>query len=213
MDRIPEREIMDQSENAKAYASADFTEVNQAFIDKLFSLSNPCDIPFALDIGTGPGDIPEKLLKTRPDWRILATDMSRPMLEHGATSKNLLFFQSDAKKLPIADNYITLLFSNSLLHHLPDPNPFWKECNRVLHASGTLLVRDLYRPEDRNQAKEIVESYASDEHPILKEDFFNSLIAAFTPEEIEIQLEQCDISEATVEVVSDRHVDVIIHPR
>jgi ubiquinone/menaquinone biosynthesis C-methylase UbiE len=212
MERIPEREVMDQSENAKAYADADFDEVNRAFIDKLFSLSNPCDIPFALDIGTGPGEIPEKLLETRPDWHILATDRSRPMLAHGVMTKNLLFFQSDAKHLPIPDNVITFLFSNSLLHHLPDPAPFWKECKRVLNARGTLLVRDLYRPEGKQQAKEIVETYAGNEHPVLKEDFFNSLLAAFTPEEIENQLEECGLSEATVEIVTDRHMDIIIHP-
>jgi ubiquinone/menaquinone biosynthesis C-methylase UbiE len=212
MERISEREVMDQSENAKAYADADFDEVNQKFIEKLFSLSNPCDVSVALDIGTGPGDIPKRLLETRPDWNILATDMSRPMLAQSTKSKNLLFFQSDAKNLPIPDGFITFLFSNSLLHHLPDPTPFWNECKRVLHARGTLLVRDLYRPEDQRQAAELVETYAAHEHPILKEDFFNSLLAAFTPDEIETQLEQCGLSEASVEIVSDRHMDIIIHP-
>jgi len=212
MERILEKEVMDETENASAYANADFNDVNQTFIDKVLSLSNPCDTPFALDIGTGPGEIPEKLLDSRPDWHILATDMSKPMLNHATMSRNLLFLQSDAKRLPIPDRCITFLFSNSLLHHLPDPLPFWNECRRVLNPRGTLLVRDLYRPEESSQAREIVEAYAADEHTVLKEDFYNSLLAAFTPEEIEHQLDRAGLDEATVELVSDRHMDIIIHP-
>lgn len=54
-------------------------------------------------------------------------------------------------------------------------------------------------------AESLVEMYATNEPEILKRDFYHSLLAAFTIEEIKIQIKQAELS-LTVEQISDRHV-------
>jgi ubiquinone/menaquinone biosynthesis C-methylase UbiE len=59
MQRRPEPELMDQVEEAVAYAAADFASVNRAFVDRLMELVGSNDRPIQLlDLGCGPGDIP-----------------------------------------------------------------------------------------------------------------------------------------------------------
>jgi len=52
----------------------------------------------------------------------------------------------------------------------------------------------------------MVDLYARDEPVILRRDFLNSLLAAFTPEEIRTQLTTANLQRLTVKVTSDRHV-------
>jgi ubiquinone/menaquinone biosynthesis C-methylase UbiE len=89
MHRRPEPELMDLPEEAAAYAQADFADVNQAFVDRLCELCpslaseathestpslgsgaspDPRGAPSGvrvLDLGTGPGDIPIRLIRRR----------------------------------------------------------------------------------------------------------------------------------------------------
>jgi hypothetical protein len=68
---------------------------------------------------------------------------------------------------------------------------------------------DLVRPTTRAAARDIVETYARDERPILKSDFFNSLLAAFTIDEVRAQLRAAQLDRVlTVEMMSDRHLSV-----
>jgi hypothetical protein len=53
-----------------------------------------------------------------------------------------------------------------------------------------------------------VDEYAGTEPEILKRDFFNSLLAAFRPEEIMEQLAQAGLAPFRVEAVGDRHIIV-----
>jgi ABC-type ATPase with predicted acetyltransferase domain len=64
---------------------------------------------------------------------------------------------------------------------------------------------DLLRPETRQEAKDKVACYANDEPEILQRDFYQSLLAAFTLEEIHRQLHQACL-DFTVTQSSDRHV-------
>ena len=64
---------------------------------------------------------------------------------------------------------------------------------------------DLLRPASPKKAKEIVEQYSGNEHPVLKEDFYNSLLAAFTLDEIKEQLKKANLTNLNAEVISDRH--------
>lgn len=212
MQRIPEPEVMDTPERAKAYASADFSAVNAAFVEKLLGLTNDSGEYAAIDLGTGPGDIPLRIRRARPAWHIAAADASLPMLRlaraasHETSSP--LFTLADAKQMPFADSSFDLIFSNSLLHHLPDPLPLWREVRRLAKPGALVFVRDLFRPATPANARRLVDTYAADEHPLLREDFYNSFLAAFTPEEIRAQLITCGLSRLDVVEVTDRHVDV-----
>ncbi len=217
MQRIPEPEIMDIPERAQAYADADFSEVNTAFVDRLLELAGNLDAARVLDLGTGPGDIPFCIAQSRPGCRIAGLDASMPMLRLGQATRRRVstlpavqFVLADAKRTPFADETFDLIFSNSILHHVDNPVAFWKEAARVAKPAALLFVRDLLRPDSTEAAHDLVETYAPDEHPLLKEDFFNSLLAAYTIEEVRDQIQMKAIQAPSVTRSSDRHFDVLI---
>ena len=61
------------------------------------------------------------------------------------------------------------------------------------------------RPDSPQAARNIVETVAPNELPILKEDFYASLCAAFTPEEVKKQVNRSGLP-LQVTPVSDRHM-------
>jgi len=71
---------------------------------------------------------------------------------------------------------------------------------------AAVLVMDLFRPASTGEAQEIVEAYSGEEPEVLKRDFFNSLCAAFEPDEVRAQLEACGLDSLGVRTVSDRHL-------
>jgi hypothetical protein len=73
---------------------------------------------------------------------------------------------------------------------------------------AAIYVMDLYRPNSREDAKKIVESVSGNEPEVLKRDFYNSLLAAFTVDEIRDHLESASLP-LNVEKVSERHL--LIH--
>jgi 2-polyprenyl-3-methyl-5-hydroxy-6-metoxy-1,4-benzoquinol methylase len=213
MHRQPEPELMDLPHEAQAYADADFADVNAAFVDRLLSLAWNFDVARCVDLGSGPGDIAIRLARQRPQWHIDAVDAAEPMiaLAHVAVAeanvRNVRLHLADAKETRLAAGY-DVIFSNSLLHHLPDPQPMWHEIRRLARPGTIVFVRDLVRPQTYDLAEEIVEQYAGQESDTLKQEFYRSLLSAFTPAEIRAQLEQAGLSELEIRQASDRHVDV-----
>jgi hypothetical protein len=65
---------------------------------------------------------------------------------------------------------------------------------------------DLMRPNSRESAEALVEEHAAGEPEILRRDFFNSLLAAFRPEEVREQIKAAGLHSFAVEAVSDRHL-------
>ena len=217
MQRIPEAEIMDIPERAQAYADADFREVNEAFVKRLLELAGDLASARVLDLGTGPGEMPFRIAAQRPGWRIVGLDASMPMLRlgeaarrEGSTAMAHRFVLADAKRTPFADDTFDVIFSNSILHHVDDPVAFWKEAARVAKPGALLFVRDLLRPESPEAARDLVETYAKDEHSLLKEDFYNSLLASYTISEVHDQIHLEGIQAAKVSQCGDRHFDVVI---
>lgn len=214
MKRIPEHELMDTPDRAEAYARTDFSAVNEAFVERLLALADRSSECLAVDLGTGPGDIPIRVQRRRPSWNIFGADASLPMLRFATraasrlTTRTPVFPLCDAKRLPFADASIDIVFSNSILHHLPDPPPFWHELRRIAKPGALIFVRDLFRPETPADAQRLVDTYARDAHPLLREDFYNSFLAAFAPEEIRAQLIATGLSRLDVVEVTDRHVDI-----
>jgi hypothetical protein len=64
---------------------------------------------------------------------------------------------------------------------------------------------DLLRPESPAHAHAIVEATAAAADPILKQDFFHSLLATLVPEEVCVDLAAAGLGHLGSEVVSDRH--------
>ena len=213
MDRQPEPEFMDIDAEAEAYAVADFAEVNNAFVERLFEVVGPCDEALAVDLGTGPGDIPLRLLRARPGWRVVAEDAAFAMLHFGrhasvGEKRAPRWVQADAKVLPFPAGCFDVVFSNSILHHITDVDPFWVEVKRVAKPNARVFLRDLARPRHEDAAWVIVETYSGDESALLKEEFFRSLLAAYTPDEVRAQLARADLGSLEVAMVTDRHLDI-----
>ena len=79
---------------------------------------------------------------------------------------------------------------------------------RTARATGRCGVRDGPHASGLStEAREIVERVSRDEDPVLKEDFYNSLCAAFTVEEVRAQLGVARLP-LHVEQISDRHMRV-----
>jgi 2-polyprenyl-3-methyl-5-hydroxy-6-metoxy-1,4-benzoquinol methylase len=103
------------------------------------------------------------------------------------------------------------VISNSLLHHLADPQVLWRTVVDCAEPGAAVFIMDLRRPDAREQAGRLVQEYSGNEPEVLRRDFFNSLLAAYRLEEIAAQLARVNLSCLQVEAVGDRHVVVHGH--
>src|SRR5436309_2401137 len=123
--RTLEPEVMDDRARTRAYAVADFSQVNQSFVDRFLKTFPDNDRGRVLDLGCGPADIPLRLARCAPGARITAVDASGEMLRHGREALKkaglqdhvtLLEARVPDPRLP-AGSFDSII-SNSLLHHL-----------------------------------------------------------------------------------------------
>ncbi len=211
MDRILEPEIMDDPEQVVAYAQANFEEENQGFVDKFLELYPDLGEGLVIDMGCGPGDIPIRLARSHPSCRIIGIDASVPMIARAEQAVNAANLQDRISFLchRIQDLNLTqlpdALVSNSLVHHLPNPLRFWYCVKMLVKPGSPVLVMDLLRPESPEEARAIVDQHAAQEPERLREDFYHSLLAAFTEDEVASQLAELNLSRLMVDVPDDRH--------
>lgn len=219
MQRILEPELMDDDAQALAYARADFSEPNQRFV-ALFCETFP---RFAgrslLDLGCGPGDIALRLADALPYCHVHGLDGSAPMLEHAVLAlqgraelaDRVRFIEGLLPGTSLPLPRYDAVVSNSLLHHLHDPAVLWRAVRDHGQPGAAVLVMDLYRPPSLQQAQTVVDLYAANEPQVLRRDFYNSLCAAFEPDEVRGQLAECGLQTLAVRTVSDRHLLVSGH--
>ncbi len=207
---------MDDFEQARAYAMADFSEPHQAFVEH-FQERFPQYAPRrALDLGCGAADISVRFAHAYPGCQILGIDGAEAMLALGRRALARAGLGDRVKLLklhlpaPIPDaQAFDTIISNSLLHHLSDPHTLWRTLVQSGQRAAAIFVMDLRRPPSKRAARELVMSYAGAEPQVLRRDFYNSLLAAYRPEEVRTQLEVAGLSDAlAVEAVSDRHLAV-----
>ncbi|MGH7231938.1 MAG: class I SAM-dependent methyltransferase [Nitrospiraceae bacterium] len=211
MERILEPEIMDDPEQAAVYARANFEEENQGFVARFTDYYPEFMEGHVLDVGCGPADIPIRLARALPGCRITGVDASPPMIRLGEEAVMAAGlgdritlrcerFQSFSNR-----DRADAVISNSLLHHLANPLKFWHLLKQLAKPGASVLVMDLLRPDSIELAQGIVERYAAREPPILRRDFYNSLLAAFTEDEVAAQLAELNLSRLLIDVVDDRH--------
>ena len=211
MERVLEQEIMDDPEQVQAYAKADFQEENQGFVDYFLRLYDDLDGAHVVDLGCGPGDIAIRLARSHPTCRITGIDASSPMIiwaeravkEAGLAHRIGFLCQrvQDTRLSTPGDAVI----SNSLAHHISNPLRFWYGVKNVIKSGGPVLVMDLLRPDSPEEAQALVDRYAAHESERLRRDFFHSLLAAFTEDEVAAHLAELNLSRLMVDVPDDRH--------
>ena len=202
---------MDGQEQAVAYAKADFSSSNQTFVDMLVE-DYSARLKHVLDIGCGPADVPIRLLRAKPGIRVTAIDASDAMIRlarkavaDAGLAENIEIVKERVPGLALKNHNYDAIISKDLLHHLPDTMVFWEEVKSLAKADTVIYVMDLYRPPTKQVARDIVESVSAQEAPILKQDFYNSLLAAFTVDEIKEQLHKVGLALEAAEV-SERHL-------
>jgi ubiquinone/menaquinone biosynthesis C-methylase UbiE len=210
--RVLEPEIMSSAEEAGEYDAMDFSATDQLFADRAAALGRGARWIF--DIGSGNAKIPLAIgALMAPTTQICAVEMSVEMLaagvrnrsRAGAHDRRLLFLRADAKRLPLPDACAELVTSNSLVHHIPDPRAVFREIARIVRPGGSILIRDLVRPESEEELARLVDRHAAGSSPLQRRLFSDSLRAALTPSEVRDVLGECGLAGVSVTQITDRH--------
>ncbi len=216
MKRTPEPELMDDAEQAKAYDEADFSAAHGKRV-ALFAerFQRPDITGTVLDLGCGSGDILQRFAAALPLAQFVGVDGSQPMLDlsRARLEKSGMIERVKLVRAFIPSNDIpkrdySVIMSHSLLHHLHQPEVLWQTVKACAVKNTFVFVADLRRPQSEKAANDTVEKLSANEPEVLKRDFYNSLCAAFTKEEIEAQLKAADLP-LTVEETGDIHI--LIH--
>jgi len=215
MERIPEPELMDEPKQARAYAGADFSEPHRAFVERFAQCFPRHRSRRVLDLGCGAADITIRFARAHPGCDLTGVDGAPAMLALAkeAITRVELDHRVHLREVRLPDKTLVqhafdTLISNSLLHHLADPQVLWCTLKDCAAPGAALFVMDLRRPDTREQAGRLVQEYSGNEPEVLRRDFFNSLLAAYRPEEIAAQLARINLSCLQVEAAGDRHVVV-----
>lgn len=222
MERIPEPELMDGSEQVEAYAAADFAASDQAMVERFAQRCGDAPGPRLLDLGCGPGNISFRLARRWPQARVLGIDGAPAML---AIARQRLAAEPPLQprlsfeqvRLPLATPLppdsplaagFTALVSNSLLHHLHAPAALWLALPALAAPGAFVYVQDLRRPASLEQVEALVTSQMEGAPAVLQRDYRASLQAAFTPEEVREQLDQAGLAGLQVAPLQERYLEV-----
>jgi ubiquinone/menaquinone biosynthesis C-methylase UbiE len=213
MDRILEPEIMDGEAEAAAYARADFSDSNQAYVADVVASFPDC-LAAVVDLGCGPGEIDIRLARSAAATRVTGVDgssamltIARAALRSAGLESRVSYLEGRMPGVALPAGGFDLVLSKDMLHHLHDPQVLWSEVRRLGRPGAGVCVMDLCRPATPAAAHAIVERVSRNEHPLLKTDFYNSLCAAFTAEEVRTQLAVAGLSFG-VSQLTERHLCV-----
>lgn len=214
MQRTVEPELMDDKVQAEAYAAANFEQADKLIVDA-FDLHFPSTEINGniLDLGCGPGNITFQMAQRFTNGHIVGIDGSTEMIKLANQEMVKLGFQNRITLITdiipgtaIPQIQYSAIVSNSFLHHLHRPEVLWNTIKQYSSSDTKILIVDLFRPNSEEDASRIVKNYSSDEAEILQRDFYYSLLAAFTPEEIEQQLINAGLTQLKIKIITDRHL-------
>ena len=216
MERVTEPELMDDAEQARAYSEADFATPHQAVVSHFLDRFPDFDRGRVIDLGCGPADVTSRLARALPHATFLGVDGAEAMIELGrarlaregldgrVTLEHRLLPDAALRALGPFDGAVC----TGALHHFHDPMVVWNTLRDASTRDTRILVQDLTRPPSTDAAHALVAQYAGDEPEVLRRDYFHSLLAAFTLDEIREQLDRVGFGYFAVDAVSDRHVVV-----
>nr|WP_075486412.1 methyltransferase domain-containing protein [Prochlorococcus marinus] len=227
MERIPEPELMVKKEQVISYDEADFSEgevnlinqINHYLLKKNISLSEK---DLIVDLGCGPGNISEKLAIKWPDAEVVGIDGSKEMIlraEHNKEIspnqkklKNLRYILSDIKDIKL-NNFllkkkITLLVSNSLIHHIINLDDFFNVIRSLSNNMTINFHKDLKRPLNEKSALELKAKCSHKYNEILTSDYYASLRASYTLKELKDYILKNDLSSLEVFEDGDKYLIV-----
>jgi ubiquinone/menaquinone biosynthesis C-methylase UbiE len=126
----------------------------------------------------------------------------------------VLLDRADGKATQYDDGAFGATVSNSIVHHIPEPEMVFREMWRVTASGGIVFVRDLYRPATDAETDRLVGLYGGSppSDPALRPSFEhqrtllrNSLCAGLTVAEVAGMVAPLGVSASAVTMTSDRH--------
>jgi ubiquinone/menaquinone biosynthesis C-methylase UbiE len=216
MERICEPELMEDPEQARAYAEADFSRSDRAMVEGLLERHGPRLGPRILDLGCGPGNITFLLADHCRAATVVGVDGSAAMLALAEARRqrqvrwghSVRFLRECLPCPSLADQRFSAVVSNSLLHHLHDPQVLWRTLASLAAPGAVVLVQDLRRPVDEATCQRLVGEHGAGLPPLVRSDYLHSLRAAFTPQEVAAQLVQAGLEGLAVRPLGDQHLQV-----
>jgi ubiquinone/menaquinone biosynthesis C-methylase UbiE len=212
--RVLEPEAMETPDEVRQYDAMDHALVNARFVVDFLQAHGSCRGGEVLDVGTGTARIPIALATADARARIRALDLSEAMLAQAAIniagaglSDRIRCHHGDAKSLVavFGERAFEGVISNTIVHHIADPEPALEMMASMVAPSGTLMIRDLARPESLEEIRRLSQLYTAAETQQARALFEASLHAALTLEEIRAIVERLALSPAEVSMTSDRH--------
>jgi len=215
MKRVVEPELMNDVQQALAYASANFEEPHSRYVQSFKEIyPDITGKKRVLDLGCGPGDITIRFAAVYPDFIFYAVDGSPAMLKYAKIAldkspdpikERIFFIEGYIPEVDLPHANYDIIMATSFLHQLHNPQVLWQTIQKYSQKGTIVFITDLYRPRSMREAKEIVNKYSGSEPEILKRDFYNSLLAAFTIREVQSQLKEPKFN-LSVKAITDRHL-------
>jgi cyclopropane fatty-acyl-phospholipid synthase-like methyltransferase len=214
--RYPEPELMEDDAQTDAYAAADLSELQQAmvtyFAERCGGLSSGGRL---LDLGCGAADMTIRFASAWRGITALGVDGSDSFLRRAHAAIRAAGVEDrvrvERRYLPdtaLETREFDAVIANSVLHHLADPAALWRTAVRCAKPGAPVMVMDLRRPATLADAQSLVDRHAADAAPVLRQDFFNSLRAAYRADEIRLQLDGAGLRDFQIEELGDLHVRV-----
>lgn len=210
--RVLEPEVMAGAGEASEYDEMDFSATDQLFAERAAELARGARV--IADIGSGNAKIPLAMCALLPAAAsVCAVEMSAAMLAVAARNRarasvsprRLHLITGDAKRLPFAAASVSMVTSNSLVHHIPAPSSVFREIARIARPGAPILIRDLVRPESEAALEQILQTHAAQSSPLQRRLFADSLRAALTVNEVREALDECGLAGVAVAQITDRH--------
>jgi SAM-dependent methyltransferase len=212
MERTPEPELMDEQEQAAAYAAADWSESHGKIPGYFRDRFPQFTMGRVIDLGCGNADVTVRFVKAFPGVTALGVDGSEAMLafgrrhvrEAGLDSRIIL----ERRYLPdpvLETGSFDAVICNSLLHHFADPVSLWRTAALCAKPNAPVAIIDLLRPPDHETALRLVNERAKDAPSVLQRDFIASLHAAYTLEEVRQQLRDAGLASFQLDQTDELH--------
>lgn len=94
-----------------------------------------------LDVGTGPGHFPARLVAAGHQGRVVGADLSAGMVGQAqAAYPAVTYVQAAADALPFPDAHFDVLTARHMLYHVPSVPAALNEFHRVLRPGGRFLA-------------------------------------------------------------------------
>ena len=224
MRRTVEPELMEEPQQVLAYAGADFRATDEALVDRFVEVLGEAVGTRLVDLGCGPGNISFLLAERFPQASVLGLDGAAAMLEVAerelghrtlgcpGLADRLRFVLVRLGANSLVDGGFSAVVSNSLLHHLHDPQDLWSHLRQLAAPGAAIYIKDLRRPATPEAAQALLQKHLVTAPPVLQRDYLASLHAAFEPAEVEAQLRAAGLPLGErglqVSALEDRYLEV-----